>query len=389
MKRLLPLVLLLAATFPISSQEIFSKYVPIQSFSGLPMIQLSKIDDLVDLARQSKGASAFISWQNGNASSTLLVKADPVYYSFDLKGFGSVGDFQKGQKGGFPNGPIFYEADLKGISQYDFYTFFKRNSFASMEDCKNAYASGFIANDKVKFYTVLPLELSAEKTAVLSDQIPFIGIISQRTDAYSNDGKTYKLKDPKKRRADSFGVQSGSMKEYQVYYLALADGKKTYKEYSDLSDAVYSGFFEVKDFTDAKAAGFASGDQYYEATQKGFASADDFAQAQQLRIQTYAEYKPIKDIRGQLEAIMKKDASTFNDAAMVYVLTLLPRGKPYSVPAIADFIEKSVATTPAIRGFLDRQGFSNFEAVIKDYFRRNTVSGLGKYDIAAGAFTRN
>ena len=147
MKRLLVPVLILLVSLPAVAQEAFSRYIAIEDYTGLSVIKVSTVDDFIDLARRNKVSTAFIKWNSDSVVSTVLVKVDSVFYSFELSGYSTVADYLKGTRTGYPDGAAYYEAVKLGITQLDFYKYYKRNAFAAVEDARKAFASGFVLDD--------------------------------------------------------------------------------------------------------------------------------------------------------------------------------------------------------------------------------------------------
>jgi hypothetical protein len=387
MKRSLLPALILLLTLPVSAQEAFSKYIAIEDYTGLSVVKVSTVEDFIDLAKRSRTSSAFIKWKGGAETSTILISIDSVFYSFELDGYKTIADYHKGTKAGYRNGAAYYEAVKLGITQLDFYVYYKRNDFASMEDAKKAYAAGFIIEDMGKARVVLPAQLSADKMKQLAEAVP--------PTAYKLEGTVYTLVHPGRRLTEDYAGDAASarfkpkeIKESHLYYFSVLNGIANYKDYLPFSESIKAGYLSVADSADSKKKGFESAPTYYDAKTNGFTSAADFQEARSFSIKTFDEYKAVKDWNTQVAAIVKKDGKNYSDAAMTYVLTSLPKGKLYQISMIVDYIDDTFMRSSAVKNHLKKQGFVNGEAMVKEFLARNRIIADGKFDLDSGVFQK-
>jgi len=387
MKRLLIPALIILISMPAIAQEVFSKYIAIEDYTGLSVVKVSTVDDFIDLARRNKVNAAFIKWKSGSTTSTILVKVDSVFYSFELSGYNTIADYHKGSKIGHHDGAAYYDAVKLGITQLEFYKYYKRNAFATMEDARKAYATGFVIDDMDKVRVVLPTQLSAEMMKRLADAVP--------PSAYKLEGSVYALVYPDRRLTEdhagdaaSSRFKSKGIKESHIYYFATLNGMANYADYLGFADSIKAGYESVADSVDAKKKGFENGSTYYDAKENGFTTLADYQDARSFSIKTYQEYKTVKEFNAQVAAIIKKDGKNFSDAAMMHVLNTLPKNKIYQISMIVDFIDEQIIQSSAFKTHLKKQGFVNSEAVVKEFLSRNPSAGGGKYDIASGVFQK-
>ncbi len=387
MKRLSVPALILLFALPATAQETFSKYIAIEDYTGLSVMKVSTAEDFIDLAKRNRISTAFIKWKSGGASSTILFNIDSVFYSFELAGYGSIADYHKGSKLGYKNGAAYYEAVKLGITQLDFYLYYKRNDFTTMEDAKKAYAAGFVIEDMGKALVVLPAQLSADMMKQLVQAIP--------PTAYKLDGTVYALVHPDRRLTEDYVGDSASSRfkpretrESHVYYLSLQNGITGYKDYVAFSESIKEGYQSVADSVDSKKKGFDNASTYYDAKTNGFASPTDYQEARALSIKTFEEYKTAKDWNTQVAAIIKKDGKNYSDAAMTYILGTLPKGKLYQIDMIVEYIDDTFMSSTAFKSHLKKQGFVNGESMVKEFLARNRSVAGGKFDLGTGVFQK-
>ncbi len=387
MKRLLVPVLILFVSIPALAQEVFSRYIAIEDYTGLSVIKVSTVDDFIDLARRNKVSTAFIKWKIDSGTSTVLVKVDSVFYSFELSGYSTVSDYLKGTRTGYPDGLSYYEAIKLGITQLDFYKYYKRNAFATAEDAKKAWAAGFVIDDLGKVKIVLPPQMTADTMKRLSDVIP--------PTAYKLDGTAYTLVYPDRRLTEDHAGDSGGARfkpadvlESHVYYFAALNGVATYKDYLVFSDSIKAGYESVADSVDAKKKGFENASMYYDAKVNGFAALADYQDARTYSIKTFEDYKPVREFNAQVAAIMKKEGKNYPDSVMVYALGLLPKNKIYQLSMIVDYIDRNIVKSGAFKAYMKKQGYTNAESTVREFLARHPSIAGGKYDAEAGVFQK-
>ena len=387
MKRLLVPVLILLVSLPAVAQEAFSRYVAIEDYTGLSVIKVSTVDDFIDLARRNKVTTAFIKWKSDNGASTVLVKVDSVFYSFELAGYNTIADYLKGTRIGYLDGAAYYEAIKLGITQLDFYKYYKRNAFATVEDARKAWATGFVIEEIDKIKVVLPLQMTVDTMKRLSEVIP--------PTAYKLEGTVYTLVYPDRRLTEDHAGDSGGARfkpadvlESHVYYFAALNGISTCKDYLAFSESIKAGYESVADSVDAKKKGFETAAIYYDAKMNGFAALADYQDARAYSIKTFEDYKPVKEFNAQVAAIMKKEGKSFPDSVMVYVLGVLPKNKIYQLSMIVDYVDRNIIKSGSFKAYLKKQGYTNGESTVREFLARHPSIAGGKYDAEAGVFQK-
>lgn len=387
MKRLLVPVFILLVSLPAVAQEAFSRYIAIEDYTGLSVIKVSTVDDFIDLARRNKVSTAFIKWKGDSGTSTVLVKVDSVFYSFELSGYSTIADYLKGTRTGYPDGAAYYEAVKLGITQLDFYKYYKRNAFTTVEDARKAFAAGFVIDDIEKVKIVLPPKMNAETMKRLSDVIP--------PTAYKLEDSAYTLVYPDRRLTEDHAGDSGGARfkpadilESHVYYFAALNGISTCRDYLAFSESVKAGYESVADSVDSKKRGFETASMYYDAKDNGFTTLADYKDARMFSIKTFDDYKPVKEFNAQVAAIVKKEGKSYPDSVMVYALGLLPKSKIYQLSMIVDFIDMNIIKSGSFKAHLKKQGYTNSESTIREFLSRHPSIAGGKYDAEAGVFQK-
>lgn len=336
----------------------------------------------------------------------MLIKANDTYYVFNLKGYSAVGDYRKGLKIGFMNGGDYYDSVALGLPNNELYTFYTRNNFASIEDCKKAFANGFAREKETPPVAVLPLEISVDRVKFLSQYIPVLAVYIS---VYRLEGNIYKLshtremilngdagyekiKEIVQSRDKSAKPPELKARESQAFYWAEVNGISKYDDYlkfiATITGVVAEGYRSVKDQETGISNGFTDGDIFYEAKENGFENAEDFRLAGEFGVRTFEQYKTIKAIADGINSIMKKDSKTFPDSAFIYLLTSIPRGKSYSIPSIAEYLMKNVIS-PECQKYLHRKRVECTENNLKAFLMANPTLSIGKWDAEGGVFVRN
>lgn len=392
----------------LAAQEVFSEYLSIQAYANLPLVRLANVEEAARLAQKTGVSRAFVRWTpEDKVGSELLFEGKSVFYVVDLKGFRTLGDFRSGAKGKFATGGDFYKAKALGITDYELFCYWSRNAFLSLGDCKRALAGGFSFEGSKADYVILPLQIPKAGLDDFLKALPFLKpcfspaqippALGQAPDtaprieaAYRQEATAWQLVDPSRRILKAYqGLAARpNLMEYQVYYLAQASGIAKLEDYIPLYEAYSSGYASAKDYAEGSSKGFRSGAAYYASQAGGFSQAEDYALALDYGVSTASAYKPLKDFWDRTLKTAQAESKPFGDAAIATVLSLLPRGRAYSIAGIVEFADKGILTTEKFRKLLGDKGFLNNETAYLAYFRKYPGSPPGSYDAGSGAFTR-
>lgn len=114
-------------------------YIEIDSIQNATIIRIKSLADFESLISKNNVSTAFLQTSSGD----LLINIGNTYFSFPLKNYRSIADYKAGEGAGYKNGNEYYEAAKLELPSSELYNYYKKNSFASTEDCIDANINGF------------------------------------------------------------------------------------------------------------------------------------------------------------------------------------------------------------------------------------------------------
>lgn len=242
------IIALAALTLQISCLFAEPNYIEINSISDATCIGIKSLEDYENLINQNSVAAVFLLSAGGRtddlAYSTfynyktqgydrnISAKIDSyiayinignTYFSFNLGNYKKISDCKEGKILGFENGAEYYEAKTLKLPNAELYNYYKKNTFASSEDCVDANEKGF-----------------------------------QTSDEYYN--------------AKEKGYENYS--EYKDYLVWNGKGYKSKEEWLNAKSKGFSKY-NAKDFHEAQANGFATADDHQKAHELGFTKNEE------------------------------------------------------------------------------------------------------------------
>lgn len=350
------------------------KYLEITSLQGAPQVHVEKIEDIQFLVDYHKIEIGYLLKTSEKVQ--LILMAEGSYFTFDLNGYNSIDTYLAGSKGGFKNGADYNEALHLGLSEVHkpdstLFYFYKRNTFKSVEDCKDAYKKGYAF-----------------------------------------------LEEPKKE-SEKTQSQQGKNVESQAYYKGERAQLANYKEYCEFNPSLEQGYKTKADILDARKKGFEAvkGYEYYMAMERGFSKYEDYKAASDLGLESKENYDRYNKIVKEVESIEKRQKIEKNDAFTYFYLCQIPKGQQSSdvlLKTLEDLYQEQgkqvqvaldlyLSEIPSLTEW-DKERSSRYRSgkyryysaspylsknTLVDFFKRVDVSRIGNFDEEADIFTRN
>ncbi len=203
-----------------------------------------------------------------------------------------------------------------GIEDGSIYYYFIRNKFETLNDCKDAYARGYVFEEYSLPSIIIPIQLSSEQANIASR---YISLIKNQYSAYYKNGKCDDISKTVISRTvtNSYKADKIEIKEYQMYYVERIF-TSNYQEYLLEYDARINGYLSSLDRKVSESRGFKKGSDYYEAVNNGFSNANDFYKAKKIGIDSYDEYVGYKKIIDSLSEISIRKSINEQDALILY-----------------------------------------------------------------------
>lgn len=273
MKRIFSFILTLSVFIASVYGEL--RYIEIDSIKNVPVIEIKNIDDFEAIINEYGVRIGFLqktidsSGRNNKKNMEglmLYIIVDSVYFSFPMKGYLTLTDYKNGNINHFENGSDYNQALSLGFDSSDIFYYYKRNSFLTVEDCKEAYKNGFIKND------------------------------------YGN------------RSDDS-----------KVFYDAKKLGYSNYADYKEYLDYTSHSFKNKTDWQIGKTKGFVKGTDYYTAIENGFSDYHSYNKAISVGLTLNNDYQQYSKIVSDIEKIIKERNLEKKNAIIYYYIQKLPK----------------------------------------------------------------
>jgi hypothetical protein len=160
------LMIFLPACVTADNGESNRRYIDSDGYGNTNTIKVSSIDDFQYLMAESD-VTVLFRREFEPQSIQLLTKTELFFpakngevYVVDAKGYQSLGDLERGEEAGFPNGTTYYDAIGLDIETFDIYDYYMKNSFIAPEDAKKAYHKGFVNMADAHIPLSAPLQIS-------------------------------------------------------------------------------------------------------------------------------------------------------------------------------------------------------------------------------------
>lgn len=295
--KILSLLIFISLAFPAFSEM---KYIEIGKIQNATIVEVKSLPDFETLISKNNISTAFLQ----TSSSDLLINIGNTYFSFPLKGYSSISDYKTGESLGFKNGTDYAEAKSLTLSDSsEVYSFYKRNEFKSIADCRDAYKNGFCF-----------VREKEEKTTE-----------TKFTDSINKNNAIESISYQMSTRMIAQATSKSKNSESESYYKAKELGYKKYSEYKEYLDFTAKGFKSKKDMENATAKGFSNSREFYEAEEQGFSNCADYKKAHSLGFSTNDEFKIYNATVSDLEKIIKAKAISKKYAVIYYYIQKLPK----------------------------------------------------------------
>ena len=292
MKRIFSFILTLSVFIASVYGEL--RYIEIDSIKNVPMIEIKNIDDFEAIINEYGVRIGYLqktidsSGRNNKKNMEglmLYIIVDSVHFSFPMKGYLTLTDYKNGNINHFENGTDYNKAIALGFDSSDIYYYYKRNSFITVEDCKEAYKNGFI------------------------------NIKNQ-----NNSGNRYD--------------------DSAAFYDAKKLGYSNYVDYKEYIDYTSHGFKNKIDWQIAKTKGFIKGIDFYTAIENGFSDFQSYNTAIGVGLTTNDDYQQYSKIVSDIEKIIKERNLEKNYAVIYYYIQNLPKGE-MALSALSTALKKT------------------------------------------------
>lgn len=340
------------------------KYIEIDSIKNVPVIEIKSIEDFeaiineygVRIGYLQKTLDTSLGNKKEYDGVTLYIIIDSVYFSFPMKGYLTLADYKNGILKKFENGSDYNKAISLGFESSQMYYYYRRNSFLSVDDCKDAFNNGFKNNDS--------------------------------------------------RSSDS-----------NAYYSAKKLGFSNYADYQEYLDYTAKGYASKTDWQVAKAKGFDKGSDYYTATENGFLDYSSFNTARGVGLKTNDDYQKFSQLVSSIERIMKEKNLEKKNAIIYFYIQNLPKGEMAISALSATLIESYKAQPENLSEALNlwysdvrkeeeklpKDWYENSrntakkitpiisllsEKILFDFFNTTDVGGLGSYNQKSQIFKK-
>ena len=313
------------------------KYVEIGARQNLPMIRIKSIDDFETIINTYNISLVFLQ-SNSGRTNEAFVMAENTYFVFELDGYKTLADYRAGNAALFRTAEDYGKAKALGIEKSDFYYYYARNSFKSVEDAKDAQKKGF--DKSIDYYSAKQLGFA-------------------------------------------------NYTDYSEYLFYTANGFKSRDEYLL---AKSKGFSQADMFKMASEAGFLNYDEYRRAEQFGLKTKSDLVAFNEITgaIDTIAATRKLNKEQSALFyylALLPKSEKAVS--ALSNPLNSLYMAHSAEVrAALGQYVYGSSSWSYSYGG-TKKIGTIFSEPFLKKFFSQVDVSDIGSYSEESEIFKRN
>lgn len=277
------------------------KYIEIGSKQNLPMIKIKTIEDFEAIIKAYDITVVFLQFDVDSRSSRSVnsmnsdafVIVNNTYFSFSMEGYKTLADYKAGKNAKFKNAADYEKSKTLGIANLDFFYYYDRNLFRTVEDADEAYKTGFV------FYK------SYEERSKLN--------------LYSS------LDDNDKKEGLIFNENLPKGKESEAYYESKKLGYTNYADYKEYLDFKAKGFNTKDEYLTATSKGFSNGKEYKIATEAGFLNFEEYKISQDMGLKTKSEFDVFNEITSSIDKIIDEKKIDKKNAIIYYFIQKLPK----------------------------------------------------------------
>ncbi len=301
------------------------KYIEVDSFKNMPVIELADLQAFVELVDQYKPEHLFtkkeaatngevkeaksgdflsrtrglINQVSGAGKSEFYFVNENTVYSVSGNGYKTIEDYEEGMKKSYKSGDEYYASLNAGFENNDEYQQSVADGFSSKEEYDKAKNTGFIGG------------VAKVNAAKLAGEV----------------------------KDNYFGKVKSIKKDGDLYRFARSAGFDSFVEFKDALKAGYVGA-NAEEYRAAKDSGFGDAEAYKSAKDGNFEDPEEYNNASQFGISNKAVFDRYKELEN-----MKADKGYgFMDQANIFdLLNNLESGKLISFGKMVERLKESQA----------------------------------------------
>lgn len=292
-------IILILTFFNIFNAFAELRYIEIDSKQNLPMIRIKKIDDFEAIINAYDISLIFLQtdldsrydWSSSKISDAFVIGGNS-YFVFNIEGYATLADYKAGKSAIYETAYDYSKAKSLGIDNSEFFYFYSRNSFQSIEDAKDAYKNGFV------LYAAFREKNREEKM---------------------NRNYSYE--------SDFIYNKNPQNKESEAYYDAKKLGYQNYTDYKEYLDYTAKGFKSKDEYLLAKSKGFSTAQDYTTATKAGFIDNNEYQKAKKLGLNKKSDFVSYNEITNTIDKIITDKKIDKKSALTYYFIQNLPKSE--------------------------------------------------------------